>query len=58
MLWIFETEDPPNYNYSNKQLEQHFGSKHPAMMECDSPGERLRQRLIRFQAFKHKVSQR
>jgi predicted ATP-binding protein involved in virulence len=33
-----------------QQLERHFGSEHPAMMECD--------RLVRFQAFKHKVSQR
>jgi predicted ATP-binding protein involved in virulence len=33
-----------------QQLEQHFGPEHPAIMECD--------RLIRFQAFKHKVSQR
>jgi predicted ATP-binding protein involved in virulence len=33
-----------------QQLDRHFGSDHPAMMECD--------RLIRFQAFKHKVSQR
>jgi predicted ATP-binding protein involved in virulence len=33
-----------------QQLEQHFGSEHPAMLECD--------RLIRFQAFKQKVSQR
>jgi predicted ATP-binding protein involved in virulence len=33
-----------------QQLERHFGSEHPAIMECD--------RLIRFQAFKHKVSQR
>ncbi len=32
-----------------QKLEQHFGSEHPAMMECD--------RLIRFQAFKQKVSQ-
>ena len=31
------------------QLERHFGSEHPAIMDCD--------RLIRFQAFKHKVSQ-
>jgi predicted ATP-binding protein involved in virulence len=33
-----------------QQLERHFGSEHPAIMDCD--------RLIRFQAFKHKVSQR
>lgn len=33
-----------------QQLERHFGPEHPAIMECD--------RLIRFQAFKHKVSQR
>jgi predicted ATP-binding protein involved in virulence len=33
-----------------QQLEQHFGSEHPAILDCD--------RLIRFQAFKHKVSQR
>jgi predicted ATP-binding protein involved in virulence len=33
-----------------QQLEQHFGSEHPAMVECD--------RLISFQAFKHKVSLR
>jgi predicted ATP-binding protein involved in virulence len=33
-----------------QQLEHHFGSEHPAIMDCD--------RLIRFQAFKHKVSQR
>jgi predicted ATP-binding protein involved in virulence len=33
-----------------QQLERHFGSEHPAIVECD--------RLIRFQAFKHKVSQR
>jgi predicted ATP-binding protein involved in virulence len=33
-----------------QKLEMHFGSKHPAIMDCD--------RLIRFQAFKHKVSQR
>jgi predicted ATP-binding protein involved in virulence len=33
-----------------QQLEQHFGSEHPAIMECD--------RLIRFQAFKHRVSPR
>jgi predicted ATP-binding protein involved in virulence len=32
-----------------QQLEQHFGSEHPAILDCD--------RLIRFQAFKHKVSQ-
>ena len=32
-----------------QQLEQHFGSEHPAIVDCD--------RLIRFQAFKHKVSQ-
>jgi predicted ATP-binding protein involved in virulence len=30
-------------------LEQHFGPEHPAIVDCD--------RLIRFQAFKHKVSQ-
>jgi predicted ATP-binding protein involved in virulence len=33
-----------------QQLDRHFGSEHPAIVECD--------RLIRFQAFKHKVSQR
>jgi predicted ATP-binding protein involved in virulence len=33
-----------------QQLDRHFGSDHPAMIDCD--------RLIRFQAFKHKVSQR
>jgi len=32
-----------------QQLEQHFGLEHPAIVDCD--------RLIRFQAFKHKVSQ-
>ncbi len=33
-----------------QQLERHFGPEHPAIIDCD--------RLIRFQAFKHKVSQR
>jgi predicted ATP-binding protein involved in virulence len=33
-----------------QQLEQHFGPEHPVIVDCD--------RLIRFQAFKHKVSQR
>jgi predicted ATP-binding protein involved in virulence len=33
-----------------QQLERHFGTEHPAIVDCD--------RLIRFQAFKHKVSQR
>lgn len=33
-----------------QKLEKHFGLEHPAIVECD--------RLIRFQAFKHKVSQR
>jgi predicted ATP-binding protein involved in virulence len=33
-----------------QQLERHFGPEHPVIMDCD--------RLIRFQAFKHKVSQR
>jgi predicted ATP-binding protein involved in virulence len=32
-----------------QQLENHFGSEHPVIMDCD--------RLIRFQAFKQKVSQ-
>jgi predicted ATP-binding protein involved in virulence len=32
-----------------RMLEQHFGPEHPAIVECD--------RLIRFQAFKQKVSQ-
>jgi predicted ATP-binding protein involved in virulence len=33
-----------------QQLERHFGPEHPAIVDCD--------RLIRFQAFKHQVSQR
>jgi predicted ATP-binding protein involved in virulence len=43
-------QEPDLMQNLRQQLERHFGSEHPAIMECD--------RLIRFQAFKHKISQR
>jgi predicted ATP-binding protein involved in virulence len=43
-------QDTPEAHKFRSNLESHFGANHPLILDCD--------RLIRFQAFKHRQSPR